>query len=183
MKVFGLLDFTREVPGWENYHSSANAGWIFEKGKIIQRDQECEKNLERYSQIVRLSLIQAAGNSDWISGSIYNLLCASYFPSFLEQCLEQLPYASPMAVCWVFMHRVCTLFISVHRAAHQEDFIIKNLLPWNPDSGISSAPVCLTDDETLDFGLSLVLLFVARDLEHGLWNGNNLWSSLGCGDF
>jgi len=60
---------------------------FFEKGKIIQRNQECRgqrRALERYSQVVRLSPNQATGNIDWISELLQSAMCF-LFPLFLEQ--------------------------------------------------------------------------------------------------
>lgn len=90
----------------------------------------------------------------------------------LEQCLEQLPYASPTAVCWVFMHRYALCLFSVHRASYQEDFIIAPCShEISSDSGISSAPVLDLDDETLDFEPQPGAIFINEtcgDLGHGM---------------
>lgn len=73
------------------------------------------------------------------------------------------------AGCLCIGYALC--LFSVHRASYQEDFIIKNLLPWNPDSGISSAPVLDLDDETLDFEPQPGAIFINEtcgDPGHGM---------------
>lgn len=91
-------------------------------------------------------------------------------PLFRTGALEQLPSACPTTVCWVFVYRVCTLFVCLQGFMSRGP-IIKTLLPWSPDGGISSAPGLDLDDETLDFEPQPGAIFINEtcgDVGHGM---------------